>query len=708
MTVSNPSGAGGTFRWRRVGVLLILAVCAIIYIRNEDAVTSMMFDVEHEQEQEHRGVIDTKDVIKNKTSGADVQHDNQEQEIKNTKDVLGDIENSKADADVGQEQEIHFKDDLGDIENSIVVADVEHEQEINTKEVLQDLKKRTAGARIEIDKLIEEDYGQFKDEIFNKETMMKALKSPTNLSFDRLQRRILIKILEAQLRGDQDITFNWVVAGHSSAAGHGNLFKQAYGYILEQTARPVFEALGITFYARNYGMSAARSGPENALCMTAVYGLELDILSWDFAMTDGRKASDLYNIWSQRVGAHPSSPIMVSYGSVHAKDIHGGLEKAGMSVFEAAFVDEKNGDLLAARFPNSDDPKVNVTELPRGVKYYRCGGHTESGEPCGDNLFKWADDEGLCEKVKSKTKWHNGWKDHLLKGRVSALFLIENVLEALSKLDETPSVASDGVESDNVVPSISEGYLNYLYSLEASDKKSFMSSKPPRVPLFEDDLEDLHNAFLRSNTVCRYSSLPSYTRYEGIMTENPQEIKYVGGGRTTYQDEGVQYFKQPEPKLDSPTEPLLVYNLTSDREICEHEKFDFKDYFGIRNEDHWVKTIIPNDSETEAFVSNDDLEKQKGVVTVCESFFYWNNYPQNFVSIHDVLNTNETTIRVNDVPVTSYTRIGRNADSWCYVLANEEGYTFPASEKHGPGKYEIQFKVMKEGGSLYLSSFIVF
>ena len=103
-----------------------------------------------------------------------------------------------------------------------------------------------------------------------------------------------------------------MIGGHSSAAGHGNLFNQTYGYIIEESARPIFDALGITFYGKNYAMGGMKSAPESALCISQLYGPDLDILSWDFGMTDGSRAADLYHIWSQKAGTHPTMPTLIS------------------------------------------------------------------------------------------------------------------------------------------------------------------------------------------------------------------------------------------------------------------------------------------------------------------------------------------------------------------------------------------------------------
>ena len=138
------------------------------------------------------------------------------------------------------------------------------------------------------------------------------------------------------------------------------IMNQSYAFILEQTARSVFEVLGITFYGKNYAMGGIRSGPEISLCMSAVYGPELDILTYDFALTDGARAFDLYDIWSQRAGVHPTFPTIIAYGSISADRTHERLEKAGMSTFSAAFTSERSGNFLAGKFPDSDDAKVNV------------------------------------------------------------------------------------------------------------------------------------------------------------------------------------------------------------------------------------------------------------------------------------------------------------------------------------------------------------
>ncbi len=75
---------------------------------------------------------------------------------------------------------------------------------------------------------------------------MHRVKAPSDMPSHRFQGRI-----QARLRRDdndcysdtikrindkddnkEEVTFEWVIGGHSPAAGNGNLFLQTYGYII--------------------------------------------------------------------------------------------------------------------------------------------------------------------------------------------------------------------------------------------------------------------------------------------------------------------------------------------------------------------------------------------------------------------------------------------------------------------------------------------
>ena len=68
--------------------------------------------------------------------------------------------------------------------------------------------------------------------------------------------------------------FVWSTAGHSAAAGHGNLHNESYTAFLEHVAKPVFNAIGIEFEGRNYAMGGTASAPMMAFCNEAIYGTD--------------------------------------------------------------------------------------------------------------------------------------------------------------------------------------------------------------------------------------------------------------------------------------------------------------------------------------------------------------------------------------------------------------------------------------------------
>lgn len=68
--------------------------------------------------------------------------------------------------------------------------------------------------------------------------------------------------------------FVWATGGHSASAGHGNYHKESYTAYMAVTAKPAFDAIGILFEGRNYGMGGMKSAPQLSLCNEAVFGTD--------------------------------------------------------------------------------------------------------------------------------------------------------------------------------------------------------------------------------------------------------------------------------------------------------------------------------------------------------------------------------------------------------------------------------------------------
>ena len=114
---------------------------------------------------------------------------------------------------------------------------------------------------------------------------------PTPTFLDSSSRALLAKRFLAKLaapKGDS-ASKRFVIAfgGHSSAAAHGNFFNQSYAFAFERLLQPVFKAAGLELVVRNHAMGGTGCVPS-AYCVANVYGNDLDALSWDFGMTDGR------------------------------------------------------------------------------------------------------------------------------------------------------------------------------------------------------------------------------------------------------------------------------------------------------------------------------------------------------------------------------------------------------------------------------------
>jgi hypothetical protein len=133
------------------------------------------------------------------------------------------------------------------------------------------------------------DYGDYMEALFFQNSTSlgrKALVSELGLSWKRWQRKLQMKLLQVQIRkaGDKKVPFVWAIGGNSVAAGHGNLFNQSYTAYLEGKIADVLSSLGMYFEGRNYAMGGTLSGPEIALCIKEIYGLDIDALAWDFGL----------------------------------------------------------------------------------------------------------------------------------------------------------------------------------------------------------------------------------------------------------------------------------------------------------------------------------------------------------------------------------------------------------------------------------------
>jgi len=491
----------------------------------------------------------------------------------------------------------------GTIPKELVTPGLHKNTNIMSNEELSKLRVAFSKAKSKYQATLEEQYGSFTTAIFQRSALLEQITSTSQLSQERLQRKLKIKLIEAQLKEGEKTKFTFGIGGHSTASAHGNLFSQNYGAVLEKNIKPIFESLDIDFYAKNYAISAMYSAPEYALCLNAIFGNELDSLVWDFGLTDGRNTW-YYELYAQRAGVHPGHPILFSFDPKHKALDASYLEEAGMGRF-LTIPDTSS-------FPNSDELEGSeFVKLPDGVRYFRCGAESEL---CKEN--KW-NTSIACpnEDYPGQVPWHSGFKTHMLQGHLLTVFFIETLLDVLDEFDQTMNTNDDNNADNDFVcldyskkfavpfyngkkmkctdlvdcsikkftekcpmkcntcsvaekiykekilasednrgnvdngndesppppPSFTIEYLEYLNSLEAKDRDAFQSSLPPNnFKQWKENLdEETYRHLHRSNALCHISNLPTQARFDGLITNSNIEVSYLFSGKTTYNDEGA-------------------------------------------------------------------------------------------------------------------------------------------------------------------------
>jgi hypothetical protein len=249
------------------------------------------------------------------------------------------------------------------------------------------------------------------------------------------RRKIMTKLVESVHRHAPQVPVNatrtpdvneivrmiplvWATGGNSVAAGHGNLYHESYTSVLEQVMTDAWAQLGVRWIARSYASSAAQSAPEAAFCSQALYGTDVDILVWDFSLTDGRHGVASYHklewfltrAWIMpRDGAKNVSPPLLLALNVYDDPgrlavLHR-LQDRGLTVLYArqAVLDQVVAEIPETSERSSDE----IADMPRLVRKLKCRGTLEMvDEP---NCLKNDKFNPVCPKRLGQTKWHPGW-----------------------------------------------------------------------------------------------------------------------------------------------------------------------------------------------------------------------------------------------------------------------------------------------------------
>lgn len=306
----------------------------------------------------------------------------------------------------------------------------------------QDLTTMVYNARTKLYEKLRKDYGDYFDAIFFGDDKKFTPISSHGSSAERLKRKLMIKVLEVQTNimtqeqrvaekcdcsqggkalvqsispmgtevvevPDTYARYVWASGGHSSAAGHGNLFNESYTAVMGRDARLVFQSIGIDFEDRNYAMGGTASAAEIAMCWEQIFGSDVDFVSWDYGMTDGVYAQRLM-YFGYRAALSPGRPALigVKVGGRPRKKREGvllELEKLGLPVFYGS---DESHERRAEQIPDTYGmSKQEIDQLPEYVRNFRCGNQYEKGDPfCGSEKYT----KYVCHPRGKQVRWHPG------------------------------------------------------------------------------------------------------------------------------------------------------------------------------------------------------------------------------------------------------------------------------------------------------------
>jgi hypothetical protein len=183
------------------------------------------------------------------------------------------------------------------------------------------------------------------------------------------------------------------------------MWRESYTAVMERAVKDIFATVGLHFIGRNYAMGGTSSGPEIAMCIKEVFGTDIDVLSWDTGMTDGKYYAGMSQYFL-RAAILPNRPALVGLhmgGHAGRRTVMKELEEIGLT---SLVLDNGEEGAMNNVIPETTGSDEEVAEMPEFVRHFKCGKQIEKGDPgCKEN--KW--NATMCNGRKFRTSWHPGW-----------------------------------------------------------------------------------------------------------------------------------------------------------------------------------------------------------------------------------------------------------------------------------------------------------
>jgi hypothetical protein len=382
--------------------------------------------------------------------------------------------------------------------------------------------------------------------------------------------------------------------------------------------------------------------------MESLYGPDIDVLSWDFRIDDGDQTFRSA-LWAARSVAHPTFPLLFVFDS-------SGLERWQKTVAQGqgiAFLDLTALVHVRLRFPDSL-ATANPAQLPAALQYYLCGESIEGNIACDDERQHFMCDMNGQHKFRAKqtcgdqrnnqTSWVPGWKEHLLRGRLLAFFLIDLLQEALIELD------------------------NLLH--EHAHLPSTMRWKLVAEKLQE---HDNHDKFLLDNR--KSSDTEVFGRYADAVSGISSQLLTRRAGCTLV-GESIQ-----QGRMDNPR--------SQDKASCDPMS---RASLLVHNGDDWIDIQLPSPPSQQ--------EPSVGLAIACFRTCTSGDCSTAMEGLDSIKIANgNIQIDIDGQPVTR----SREMDG-CHILEGSNGERWPI--RSDGGSHSIRFRVNEKGGRMQVFSVI--
>ena len=531
--------------------------------------------------------------------------------------------------------------------------------------------------------ILREEYGSYYGSIFDKALIRRIFVSGEEAR-KRLTRRVMMKILSAQVSPDAYVRFTWATAGDSAAAGHGNRVGQSYTTVMEMTVRDAFSAVGVNFISRNHGMRDVLSTPELALCNEAVYGKDVDVLNWDFTVTEARDAHRIM-LWAARAATHPEKPVLFMQDSPTASgrwDLVSGLEDIGVAPY---LMDADATALLQEILPDLMDKTTSQDSIPPPLRHFVCDGSFEGVGICADAPphFTCGKPSGIecqnerynidpnCEDDRYNAMWNPGWRMHLLKGRLLGVFLLDVLVDALVELDslENPEHRSDKIgygQGDY------KSLLAFLQQKDSIDKFLFETAQVSVMDAWQGSGKLPEEVLAKGFSICRTALLPAQQRLD-------------------LEREGGSHFG----KILATNNTLALAFSPSENHRCEGHAMDAKDFFFLPRGSSSV-TRLPGNGEMDLYAPDKTIRRKmtEALIMLCFNICVEDNCRETSLGPESGIS-----IAVDGRPVT-----GSVSFDGCHFMQGTDGLIWPTLQRNDPS-FDLEMSLSDDTqGSLRVTS----